>query len=169
MMILSVITVIVSFLIQGIMSNCLGYHFQSLSIFLTVYPLIAILVLVPYFENHTKRYFFLFIVGLIIDVVYTHTFILNACLFIGIYFFSSFFHFYFPYNLLTINISNLLSIFIYHIFTFVFLFLMRYDNYSIMLLLKVLSHSIIMTIIYSSMVYLIVKFFFDRFHLHEIK
>ena len=169
MMILSIVTIVVSFLIQGIMSNCLGYHFQSLSWFITIYPLIAILILTPYFENNSKRYIFLFVVGLLIDVVYTHTFILNACLFVGIYFFSSFFHFYFPYNLLTINISNLLSVFIYHIFTFLFLFLTRYDSYSFMMLFKVLSHSIIMTIIYSSIVFWVVKFIFDNFHLHEIK
>ena len=113
MMILSIIAILFSFLIQGFFSNYMGYHLNYLSWFITIYPLVSTLVLMPYFDNNVKKIVFLLIVGLLIDMVYTHTFIFNACLFLVIYSLSFLFHFYFPYNLLTINISNLFCVFLY--------------------------------------------------------
>ena len=169
MMMVSIFTILFSFLMQGFFSNYLGYHFNSLSWFITVYPLIGLLILVPYFDNSVKRNVFIIVVGLFIDMIYTHTFIFNACLCLILYFVSSMFHFYFPYNLLTINISNLICVFLYHICTFLFLFLTKYDSYSFMILLKVLSHSILMTIIYSSFIYFVIDSLFKKFRLHEIR
>ena len=169
MMIVSIITLIFSFLLQGIISNYLGYHPNSLSWFLTIYPLINLLILTPHFENTKKNLAAVIIIGLLIDIVYTNTFILNACIFVAIYYLSSAFHFFFPYNLLTINISNILCIIAYHIINFLFLSLLRYDSYSISLLINILSHSILMTIIYSSIIYIIIESISKKFELKEIK
>ena len=169
MIIVSIITLIISFLLQGIISNYLGYSLNSLSWFLTIYPLINILILTPHFENTSKNITIIIITGLLIDIVYTNTFMLNACLFVLIYYFSKIFHFLFPYNLLTINISNLLGVETYHIVTFLFLSLIRYDKFSFKILLKVLSHNIIMTLIYTSIMYIIIETIVKKFELKEIK
>ena len=169
MMILSIITFIISFLLQGITSLYFYYGFEHLSWFFTIYPLISLLILVPYFESDRKRLIFVIVVGLLVDIIYANTFVFHVCVFLIIYYFSKFFHFFFPYNLFTINLSNLLSIFIYHIISFLFLFFVRYDHYNIFVLLRVMGHSIIMTFIYTSIVYLIVDSIFKRFHLKEIK
>lgn len=169
MMILSVIIVIISCLIQGTMSNYLGYTYVDLSLFSTIYILIALLILKPYFTNEKKYFILLIVSGIIMDIVYTNTFILNTCLFILCYYFSKTFHFFFPYNLFTINISNLLAIFLYHIVSFLFLFILQYDNYTIGVLLKILSHSIIMTIAYTSILYGITAFVQQKLQLREVK
>lgn len=168
-MLISIITLLISTLIQGIMSNYLGYTFDSLSIFSTIYVLVALLVLNPFFENKKKYLIILIIFGLITDITYTNTFILNTCLFIIIYYFSKTFHFFFPYNWITMSISNLLSIFIYHIISFLFLNILRYDAYTFSSLLKVLSHSILMTIIYTNIIYTIILFINQKFQLKEVK
>lgn len=169
MIILSIISLITTCLFQGIISNYLGYTYESLSIFTTIYILINLLILKQYFENEKKFFVFLIIFGIITDITYTNTFILNACFFILVYYFSKAFHSIFPYNFITINISNLLGIFLYHILSFLFLWILKFDNYTIGMLLKILSHSIIMTLLYTSTIYLIIHFFYQKLGLKEVK
>lgn len=155
-MLISIMTLIFSLLIQGLTSNYLGYTYADLSIFSTVYVLIALLILNPYFENKKKYFLLLIIFGLIIDITYTHTLLFNVCLFIMCYYISKCFHFFFPYNLITISVSNTISIFAYHIVSFIILTVLKYDVYSISNLLKILGNSILMTIIYSNVLYIII-------------
>ena len=169
MMILSIILLVISFLFQGIMSNFLGYILGNISIFSTIYVLITLMLIYPYFENKKKYFLVLVIFGWLVDVVYSNTFLLHISLFYVIYKFSNFFHFFFPYNLVTINVSNVLGVFIYHILSFVVLSLLRYDNYSLIMLVKVLGSSIIMTVIYTTISYLVIKLLRQRIELKEVK
>lgn len=169
MMIISVIILLISTFIQGIASNYLGYSYNNLSIFSTVYVLIALLILNPYFENKKKYFTLLIVFGLIIDITYANTSILNTCLFIICYYLSKNFHFFFPYNWLTVSISNLICVFTYHIISFLFLNILKYDTYTFSNLLKILSHSILMTIIYSNIIYIITSFVNKKFQIKEVK
>lgn len=169
MMILTVISLIFSCFIQGIVSNYLGYTYSTLSIFSTVYVLITLLVFYPYFENDKKYLILLIIFGLIVDIVYANTLIFNTCLFVVVYFFSKTFHHFFPYNFFTINLSNLLGILIYHILSFSFLYILGYDAYQISMLFKILSHSILMTVFYTSFLYGIINFIQKKLSLREVK
>lgn len=169
MMILAIILTILSILIQGTMSNYIGYTYQSLSFFSTLYTLITLLIIYPHFENKKKHFIILVVSGIIIDFAYTDVFLLNTCLFIFCYYFSKAFHFFFPYNFLTINICNLLNVFLYHIVSFIFLTLSKYDNYTILVLLKILSHSIVMTFIYTSILYYMVIFIKKKLQLENVK
>lgn len=169
MIIVSIITLIISTLIQGITSNYLGYTYNTLSIFSTLYVLITILILNPYFENKKKYFAILIIFGLIIDATYTNTFILNTCLYIVCYYISKAFHFFFPYNWVTISISNILCVFTYHTISFLLLNILKYDAYTIQNLLKILSHSIIMTVVYSIIIYFIVSIINKKLGIKEVK
>lgn len=169
MMLVSIFTVILSLLIQGTVSNYIGYTYTDLSIFSTIYILLSLLVINQYFENKKKYLILLIIFGIIVDIIYTNTIGLNTVLFIITYYFSKAFHFFFPYNLFTINISNLLSIFFYHIISFFFLTILKYDSYTIWMLTKILTHSILMTIIYTTIVFLIIEFIKNKFELKEVK
>lgn len=169
MMLLSIIILLLSMLIQGTISNYIGYTYSDLSIFSTIYVLVALLILNPYFENKKKYFILLIVFGLIIDITYTNTFILNIILFIICYYISKTFHSFFPYNCITISISNLLSIFSYHLITFVFLNLLKYDAYSFSVLFKILSHSILMTLIYSNIIYISITLIYKKFELKEVK
>ena len=166
MMILSNILLIISFLLQGLVSNFIGVNS---SIFYTIYVLISLLIIYPHFENKKKYLILLFIFGLLMDLVYTNTTLLNVSLFFIIYYFSRMFHFFLPYNLLTINISNILSVFIYNIITFLMLVILRVDSYSFISLIKLLGSSILMSIIFTSIVYWLVNYLKKRLDLKEVK
>lgn len=169
MMLLSVVLLIVSFLIQGLMSNFLGVTYFEISIFSTVYVLISLLLIYTYFENKKKYILLLFIFGWLVDLVYTNTLFLNVSLFFLVYNFSRVFHFFFPYNFLTVNISNILGIFIYHILTFLILIVLGVDNYSFMMIFKMLGCNILMTVIYTSISYFVINFLKQRLELKEVK
>lgn len=169
MMLISVITLLISIFIQGIISNYLGYTYDNLSIFSTIYILIAILTLRPYFENKKKYFTLLIIFSLIIDISYTNTLFLNTFLFIICYYISKIFHSFFPYNWLTISVSNLICITFYHIITFLLLTILKYGVYQLSNLTKILGHSILMTIIYSIIVHVVISFISKKFELRGIK
>ena len=169
MIILAIILLTISFFIQGISSTIIGYTTQSISMFYTIYILITFLILYPHFENQKKFLLLLVIFGLLTDLVYSNTFIFNTCLFYLIYKINKIFHFFFPYNLLTINISNLIGIYVYHLITFLFLIILNFDNYNILILFKIILNSTIMTIIYTSIIYWLLNILKKLFDLKEVK
>ena len=169
MMILSILVLFFSMFMQGVISTYTGYLYSNLTFFSTLYVLDAILILSPYFENKKKYFLLLLVFGLSIDIAYTNTFMLNTCLFVFCYFISKLFHSFFPYNWLTVSASNVVSVWGYHFISFVYLNLLKYDVYSFKVLFHIFSHSILMTIIYSSLLYIIVNFIFKKFELKIVK
>ena len=151
------------------MSNLLGYTYDNLSSFQTLYVLVALLNLIPYFDNKKKYFLILIFFGLIIDIAYANTFILNTCLFVVCYYISKSFHAFFPYNWLTLSISNTLCVFSYHIISFIFLNILRYDTYGFNFLIKILSHSIFMTVVYSNIIYICLLWIQKKIQVKTIK
>ena len=153
----------------GVFSNVVGYTQANITFLYTIYPLLTLLVIYPYFGNKNKYLILLIIFGILTDLTYSNTLILNTCLFYMIYKINQTFHFFFPYNLLTTSISSLIGIYIYHVVTFLFLILINFNNYNPKVLLTILLSSTIMTIIYTIITYLLVNFLKQRLELKEVK
>ena len=169
MIIVSIISLILSFFLQGLMSNFLGYSIDNLSIFSCVYVLVNLVVLQPYFEDDKKFLILVVIFGLLMDLVYSNTCILCTCVFIVIFYFNKLLNFYFPNNFFTVNGFSLLSMMIYHIITCIFLIILRFDSYGIITLVKVIGCNIIMTIIYTSIMYYIINLIYKKFDLKIVR
>ena len=169
MIIFSVILLVISFLLQGFASNFLSYTINDVSIFSTIYVLITLMLIYPYFENKKKYLILLVIFGWLVDIVYCNTFLLNISIFFVIYKFNNLFHFFLPDNLFTLNVSNLLGVFIYHVLSFLLLSLLRYGRFSFVVLGRMLCSSIIMTIIYTTISYFVIKIVRSRIELKEVK
>jgi hypothetical protein len=169
MIIISVISLIISLFLQGLMSNFLGYTISNLSIFSTIYILVNIVVLQQYFENDKKSLILIIIFGMLFDIVYSNTFILSTCIFITLFYLNKLLSFFFPYNILTINVFSLLSVFIYHLITFIFLKILIFDSYGIINLIKILGCNIIMTLIYTTILYYIIGHIYKKFNLKIVR
>ena len=115
MVLLTVISFIISFLIQSLMSNYFGYVFQGLSMFFTIYVLVNLLMLKPFYEDENKYIVLIVIVGIITDIMYSNIFMFNVCLFLLICYFAKRFYSIFPYNVVTISFCNILCMMIYHV------------------------------------------------------
>lgn len=169
MIILSVIIFLISFLLQGLISNVHNYTIIHMSIFSAIYLLLALVVLQPYFENDKKFITILLVFGILFDITYTNTFVLNTCIFIIIFYLNKFLNFIFPYNLFTVNMFALISMIVYNVITFIFLTVFKFDSYGFLILLKIIACNIFMTVTYTTIIYYIVLWCSKKFKLKTVK
>ena len=168
-MIIIVIYVIISFLLDGLISNFINPDIANPSYLKTIYSLVALVISYNYFDNEKKYLKILLILGILFDIVYTNTFLLNIFIFIVIYFILRFLNIYINNNLITINLKTILAIIIYHSLSYLILLLTNYHHYPLKLLLLVILGSIIMTIIYTTISHLFIKKIYYQKYSKKIK
>lgn len=161
-MIVAVIYVIISFLIDGVMSNIVPFNLVDPSWLKTIYSIISLVVLYNYFDNQQKYVSIIVVLGLFFDIVYTNTFILNIIVFLVIYIILSNLDYVITTNIFTINLKSIVCVSSYHILTYIILLLANYNSYSIKLLGLIILRSLIMTIIYTTISYLIMNKIYDN-------
>ena len=161
-MIIAVTYVIISFLLDGIVSNLIPFNLVDPSYLKTIYSVVALVIIYNYFDNQKKYLQILVVLGIFFDIVYTNTFILNIVVFITIYIILSNLDYVITTNIFTINLKSIVCISSYHILTYIILLLANYNSYSIKLLGLILLRSIIMTIIYTTISYLIMNKIYDN-------
>jgi len=161
-MIIAVTYVIISFLLDGIISNLIPFDLIDPSYFKTIYSIISLVIIYNYFDNQKKYLTILVVLGIFFDIVYTNTFILNIIIFLIIYLILSKLDYLITTNIFTINLKSIVCVSSYHILTYIILLLANYNNYSIKLLGLILLRSIIMTIIYTTISYLIMNKIYDN-------
>ena len=161
-MIIVLIHLIISFLLDGFMSNYTEVLLIDPSYLKTIYTVISLVIIFRYFESEKKYLIIITITGILFDIVYTNTFLLNPFIFYIIYLIIKFLEYYIPNNLLTINIKSLTAIIIYHTITYFLLQISSYHHYDLKVLLTIITHSLIVTIIYTSISYLILTILFFK-------
>ena len=168
-MIVAIIYLIISFILEGFLSNIFPSTLSNISYFTTIYTIISLVVIYPYFYNHKKYYILLIIFGLLFDIVYTSTFLLNTVIFIIIGITIKILNNMLSENIIMTNIISIITITLYHILSYLILSIVNYLNYDIMLLLSIILHSLIMTVIYTSVSYLILKLIHNKLEIKQIK
>ena len=162
-MIVAIIYIALSFLLDGIISNYIPFELINPSYLKTIYTIISLVIMYHYFSNKKKFLIITIILGLLFDIVYTNTFLVNTIIFITIYIILSNIDYLMTTNIITINIKSLVCIYIYYILTYIVLLLSHYNSYDVYLLLLILLRSIIMTIVYTTISYLIInKIYSDK-------
>ena len=73
-----VIYIIISFFLDGIISNYIGFELVNISCLKTIYSLVALIISYNYFDNHKKYIYMSIVLGMLFDIVYTNTFMLNV-------------------------------------------------------------------------------------------
>jgi len=149
--------IIFSFFFDSISTNYLNYELANISYLKTIYTIISLIIVYDYYRNKSKYFITLIIISFLFDIRYTNTFILNPVIFSLIYLLNIVLDNNLPSNILTINIKTITSLSIYHLLTFVILIISNYNNYHITQLLTIIIRSIPMTIIYTTISYLILK------------
>ncbi len=164
-MIILLIHLIFSFVLDALSSLYLNFSLETVSIFKTIYTVVSLVILYNYFNDKTKYIIILILSGILFDIVYTNTFILNIVIFLVIYMIIKYLDYLMPNNIFTINLKSIISIIVYYILTYLIMLISNYDIYPINLLLKIITHSLIMTIIYTTISYLILK----KINIREIR
>ena len=165
-MIVSIIYLVVSFILENVMASIFPATLGNISYFTTIYTIIAIVVIYPYFANEKKYYTLVIIFGALFDILYTSTLLLNVVFFLLIALVIKILNTNMSDNIFTINV---ISIILYHLLSFIILNLETSQTYSLILLGNIITHSIIMTIVYTSISYVIIKLIYNKLDMKQVK
>lgn len=165
----AIIVVIISFLLDALISSHIGYTLANPSLFKTIFTIVSLVSIYPYFNNDKKYLYILIITGILFDIIYTGTFLFVTLIFIIIYLVNKFLDFFLPFNLFNINVLSVVSIYTYHIISFIILNLVKYNSYSIKLLFNIIVNSVIGTIIYTTIIYFILRYIYEKLNIKQIK
>ncbi len=166
-MIFQIIIVIISFLLDGILSNFLPFMMNDLSFFTPFFTLISIIIIYPFFDKEERKYYILVgIVGFLYDLFYTNLLFANTIFFLLIAFIISYIYKKIQVNLLTNLFLIILTLLLYHLIFTLSLFIFNVVPVSIDSFLYLISHSLLLNIIYGEILYLICKYLPHKKHLN---
>ena len=169
MIIVSVISLIISFLMHGLVSYIQSFTLESFNWFSCPFLLINFVVLHSYFENDKRFLTLIFVFGLLFDIVYSNTLILCTAFFVLIFYLNKLYSFVFPSNVFTINFFSLFAMIIYHVLSFSFLRLLQFDSYNFLVLFRVIISSLFINVVYTTILYYSIKFVYEKLNLKIVR
>lgn len=165
-MIIVYITLILSFLLDGTVTNIIP---MNSNLFVPLLSIMALIIIYPYFKNDGIRYLeYAFIYGLIYDLVYTDTLILNAIVFTFIGLIIIGINILVSNNFLNISFIAALVIISYRVLTYFVLVFTRYLTFDINALFKSITSSLLLNIIYILISFLITDRISRKFHIEKM-
>ena len=161
---ISIIILIISIILDGLLTNFLPFLVNDLSIFTPLLTLVSIFIIYPFYRKHEKKYFItIFIVGIIYDLLYTNLLFFNGILFLIIGLISKFINKNYELTSLRLIIYVIIIIFFYESLTGLILFIFRLVPVTIYKVFYKILHSLLLNIIYSEILYLIIKLIPDKY------
>lgn len=124
--------VLLSFLLDGIMSVFISSSFLGIIFFRPMFTVVTLVVIYSrYLRNQRDYYKICLILGIAYDLIYTNTPPLNTFLFLVLGFAICRLYLFFENNLLNSIIINVITLAIYHITTYIVLVLIGYLPFDI--------------------------------------
>ena len=147
------IIVIISFLLEGIVSN-----FVPINGFLApLFTLVALIIIYPLFDEASEYYKYAFVTGLAYDLFYTDTILFHAIIFCFMAFIITRLNLVLSDNYLNILIIMGICILIYRVITYSLLVLVSSMAFDFIALISSVLKSLIINLIYSALLFFVVK------------
>lgn len=159
-MLVSIIVIIISFILDGILTNFLPYIVGNLSLFTPLTTLISITVIYKLFHNkynHKKYFFVCFIVGFLYDLFYTNLLFFNSFLFLLIGFINTILYKQIGEGYIRTIINVIVIIILYELLTVLSIIMFNLVPINIEAIFYKISHSLILNILYSELLYIIIN------------
>lgn len=157
-MLVSNIIVIVSLILDGILTNFLPYMVSDLSIFTPLLTVVSLVVIYPFFKKDKKKYLtYSFIVGIIYDLLYTNLLFFNGLIFLVVGLLIIILYQNIGNNYLKIILNIVLVIISYELLTVLVIFCFNLVPLTLDKVIYKISHSLLLNIIYGEVIYLILK------------
>lgn len=156
------IILILSFILDGILTNFLPY--TELSLFTPLLTLVSIFLIYPFYKKTEIRYFVtLIILGLLYDLFYTNLLFFNATLFLLIGFITKIIYRNLDINFIKLIIYIIGIIIIYELTTGIIILIFNLVPITITKILYKITHSILLNVIYAELIYFILKIIPKKF------
>ena len=141
---------IISFILDNFISNFINHN----SLFYPLFTLLSLIIIYPKFTKKINKYYLTsFLLGLIYDIAVTDTLFLNAFIFLLLSYIINYIFKKIPYNYISVLIISFVSIIYYRVITYIVLLLLNYLNFNLLTLLKSIYNSLILNIIYKTILY----------------
>ena len=161
---LSIVIMIASLLLDGLLTNYLPYLVNDLSYFTPLLTLTAIFIIYPLYRKKEKKFFIsIFILGLVYDLLYTNLLFFNAVLFVFIGIIIRYIVKNFELSYIKITIYVILVVIFYESLTALFLGVFNIVPMSIDMLMYKIMHSLILNIIYGELLFIVIELLPKRF------
>lgn len=153
-----IIIIIVSFILDGILTNFLPYMTNDLSLFTPLFTITCTYLIYPFYKKKEKNFFItILILGIIYDLFYTNLLFFNAILFLLIGFITKLIHKNFENSTAKLILYIIFIISIYEITTALIILFFNLVPITPYKILYKISHSLILNVIYAELIYLIIK------------
>ncbi len=147
------IIIIVSFLLEGIVSNFVPMN----SFLVPLFTLTALIMIYPLFDEAALYYKYTFITGLAYDLLYTDTILFHAIIFCFMAFLITKLNLVLSDNFINTLIIIGVCILVYRVMTYSVLILVGSVDFNISDLIFSVLRSLIINLIYSLILFLIIK------------
>lgn len=163
---LVIITVVVSFFLDGILSNFIPI---SSNFFIPLFSLISFIIIYPYFNHRENDYVkTAALIGFCYDMVYTDTIFLECILFILIAFFIRLLNEWFSNNIVSITFMTILVVALYRSISYGVLSLVGFFTFDFMHLFQGIYSSLLLNIIYAICLYLVTDKLSRKYHVLKV-
>ena len=155
---LGIIIILISLILDGLLTNYLPYLVNDLSLFTPLFTLISISLLYPYYRKKEKEFFItIFITGFIYDLFYTNLLFINGLLFLLIGYLSKFIYRRYEIDYFKLIIYITLIVVVYESSLVLIILIFNLVPVTLTKLLYKISHSLILNIIYGELLYFILN------------
>ena len=155
-----------SFLLESIVTNYIGINS---SILYPVFSLISLIVIYPFFNNNNSKFLFVsFWFGLIYDIAYTNSFLLNATIFVIISAVIILLNEHLSNNHLNISINCFVIVVLYRVITYLLICLVGYVNFDYIVLIKSIYTTLLSNLIYVNILYFISNQLSTKYKIRKI-
>lgn len=155
---LTSIILTISIILDGVLTNYLPYLVNDLSFFTPLLTVVSIFILYPLNRKKEIKFFIIiFIVGIIYDLLYTNLLFLNGLLFVLITLISKIIYKNFETSYFKLIIYTILVIIVYETVYAGILFIYRIVPITLYKLIYKISHTLILNIIYTELLYFIIN------------
>lgn len=165
-MIMVIGVLIFSFFLESIVSNFIPL---DTNFFVPLFSLISLIIIYPYFNGEKMNYLKVCAgIGLLYDVVFTDTLMMNLVFFILLGLFICFMNQLFSNNVFSVILISAIIIFFYRVMGYGILCLSGLFVFHMERLWESIFSSLLLNLIYASIIYLITDFLAKKYHIRKI-
>ena len=155
---ISSIIIVISLILDGILTNYLPYMISDLSLFTPLLTVTSIVLIYPLFYKEKKKYLILvFTLGIIYDLFYTNLLFLDGLIFLCLGFLITKIYQLFGSGYIKVLITVLLIIILYELLNVFIFMVFNLVPITIDKIIYKISHSILLNLIYAELIYIILS------------
>lgn len=159
-----IIYVIISFLLEGVISN-----YVNNTILNCCFSIISLLLIYPYmYKNLNKYYILSFSLGLLYDITYTNTIFLNAIIFLIIAFIIIKLDKIISNTFINSVFIGIITIIVYRLITYLTYIIIGELSFDIMILFNSIISTLLLNIIYIMISYKVLEYVSKKSNIQKI-